>query len=127
MDALWDLVIGCMRCREEDPVEAWSEYIRRTRLRKEELDRGEYTLYRFESAGTDLTVEPARGVRWMGGCNEFPGATGFHSESADRRGILHSSPAESERPCDVHASPELRRRDDRRLHSLAGRGTHREV
>ena len=77
MDALWDLVIGCMRCREEDPVEAWSEYIRRTRLRKEELDRGEYTLYRFESAGTDLTVEPARGVRWMGGCNEFPGERVF--------------------------------------------------
>ncbi len=77
MDALWDLVLGCMRCGEEDPVEAWKDYIRRTKLRKELLDGAGYERYRFLSARTDLTLEPAQGARWMGGCNEFPGERVF--------------------------------------------------
>lgn len=77
MDALWDLVLGCMRCGEEDPVEAWKDYIRRTKLRKELLDGAGYERYRFLSVRTDLILEPAQGARWMGGCNEFPGERVF--------------------------------------------------
>lgn len=77
--ALWETVLTSARCTggTEDPVAAWKDYIAMTRARKERLDRNGYQTYRFRCAGTDLTICPAQGAKWAGGCNEYPGERVF--------------------------------------------------
>ncbi len=78
LQTLWETVLRCLRCgSDENPVEAWKQYILKTRARKDKLDSNGYQCYRFRCAGTDLTISPAQGAKWAGGCNEYPGERVF--------------------------------------------------
>lgn len=78
LQALWETVLHCLRCGStEDPVDAWRQYILKTRSRKDKLDCNGYTAYHLRCAGTDLTISPAEGAKWAGGCNEYAGERVF--------------------------------------------------
>lgn len=79
LETLWETVLTSARCTggTEDPVAAWKDYITMTRARKDRLDRNRYQAYRFRCTGTDLTIRPAQGAKWAGGCNEYPGERVF--------------------------------------------------
>lgn len=71
VDALWDAVLTCVRCKEENPVAAWREYIKNTAKRKEELNRKQYKAFHYKSQKTDLTISPVDNNKWQGGCIEY--------------------------------------------------------
>ncbi|MEG1650213.1 MAG: aminopeptidase [Oscillospiraceae bacterium] len=77
MDALWDAVLTCVRCKEADPVGAWRKYIVDTGERKAKLNEKQYQAYRYSSGKTDLTISPVENHRWNGGCIEFVGERVF--------------------------------------------------
>ena len=70
LEALWDAVLSCTRCKEEDPVEAWQQYIRFTAKRKQLLDAKGYTAFHFHGGGNEAVFVPAVQETWKGGCME---------------------------------------------------------
>lgn len=72
MDALWDAVLTCVRCRETDPIAAWRTYQQKTTERKQLLDEKHYTAFHYQSGQTDLHLKPAGGDIWMGGYTKTP-------------------------------------------------------
>lgn len=70
LEALWDAVLTCTRCKEADPIEAWQQYIRFTAKRKQLLDSKGYTAFHFHGGGNEAIFVPAQGERWKGGCME---------------------------------------------------------
>lgn len=67
MDALWDAVLQCTRCKEPDPIQAWMNYLDHTARRKQMLDNKGYTAFHYHGEGTDLTICPAQD-KWKGSC-----------------------------------------------------------
>ncbi|MDO4458499.1 MAG: aminopeptidase [Clostridia bacterium] len=72
INAMWDIVLSCVRCKEENPIEAWQNFMARTGERKKKLDEKKFIEFRYKSDKSDFTVEPAEGSVWMGGCVETP-------------------------------------------------------
>ncbi|MCI8934242.1 MAG: aminopeptidase [Clostridiaceae bacterium] len=70
LEALWDAVLLCARCKAPDPIVAWQEYIRFTAKRKQILDSKGYTAFHFHGGGNEATFAPAEGEKWKGGCME---------------------------------------------------------
>ncbi len=72
LNALWKLVFSLMKCGEDNPVQAWRDYIESTEKRKKALDMKGYVRYRYRSHLTDLLLKPAKESVWFGGCNRYP-------------------------------------------------------
>ena len=75
MSAMWSAVLTCSRCAEPDAVKAWYDYIDHTTARKKILDEKKFVKFRYKSAKSDFTIEPAEGSFWMGGCMQSPERT----------------------------------------------------
>ena len=71
VDALWDAVLTCVRCKEEDPVTSWRNYIADTAKRKEKLNQKQYKAFHYKSQKTDLLISPVDNNKWQGGCIEY--------------------------------------------------------
>lgn len=71
MDALWDAVLSCVRCKEDDPIASWKNYINDTAKRKETLDLKQYKAYHYKSEKTDIMISPVENHKWHGGCIEY--------------------------------------------------------
>ena len=61
LEALWDAVLLCARCKAPDPIVAWQEYIRFTAKRKQILDSKGYTAFHFHGGGK-VDVRAARSI-----------------------------------------------------------------
>lgn len=75
MDALWEAILLCTRCKEKDPVGAWKVYQQNTIRRKKLLDAMGFIKFHYSDGKTDLWVEPAEKDFWKGGC--IPGPKGL--------------------------------------------------
>lgn len=73
LEALWDAVLCCTRCKEQDPILAWQQYFRSTAKRKQLLDAKGYTAFHFHGGGNEAILLPAEREQWKGGCMDYQG------------------------------------------------------
>lgn len=73
MDRLWDAVLACTRCKEEDPVAAWRKFMKDTEERKKALGEKKFICFHYHGGETDFTFSPAESEFWKGGCVEANG------------------------------------------------------
>lgn len=73
MDRLWDAVLECTRCNEEDPVAAWRKFMEDTKARKRALDEKKFICFHYHGGKTDFTFSPAEDEFWRGGGVEADG------------------------------------------------------
>lgn len=73
LEALWDAVLTCARCKEPDPIAAWQEYLRFTARRKEILNTKGYTAFHIYGGGNEAILLPAEREQWKGGCMDYQG------------------------------------------------------
>jgi aminopeptidase len=64
LDRLWDAIFETCRLKEEDPVVAWREHIRRLVARSDYLNARRYSALKYTGPGTDLLIGLPRGHRW---------------------------------------------------------------
>lgn len=72
LDALWDAVLTCARCKEPDPLAAWQTYLEDTARRKALLDEKHYKAFHYHGGGTDAVLVPADEDFWKGSCIRTP-------------------------------------------------------
>jgi len=65
VDRLIDAIASACRLDEADPVAAWSAHLDRLEDRAAALNERAFDRIRFRGPGTDLTVAPAGGSRWL--------------------------------------------------------------
>ena len=74
---LWETIFQCCRINTPDPLQAWEDYIHRTKARKRRLNERKYRSLRYKSARTELQLDLVSSEEWFGGYMDTPSGQRF--------------------------------------------------
>lgn len=77
-EQLWDSLLKCCFCDEEDPIARWDDHVERMKQRLDKLNGMSLDRLHFSSGnGTDIVIGLCEGHRWRGGDSKTPDGIRF--------------------------------------------------